>query len=367
MDRIKVVHIVHDFLRGGIESFLYYLVKEQIKNPNLEVSIVCCQDERKIINSRITKLGIKIYFVPFRPFEYNLFKYNKILNIVKSYHIIHYQTFIPGLFYYLMFSKNKKLITVHSAGTVLRPTNLLFKIKQVVFTHFLNVGVDLIAYNSHFTRKYWEHKKVKSNIGNVLYNGVYFNTKSSDFSIYSEYPELKNKFVIGTSSRLIPWKRVDLLIHLFSSIIKFLPENVVLLIVGDGSEYDNLNKLVELLGIQKFVKFIGYKSNIVDYQSIMDLVVFPSVEEPFGLVAIECFSLGKPVFVMYDGGGLVEIVSGFSKNFVGNSLDDLGIKILNHIKNNKFDKYESKKYANGFSTTISSKNYFKLYSDLLIS
>lgn len=85
-------------------------------------------------------------------------------------------------------------------------------------------------------------------------------------------------------------------------------KNVRLLLVGDGPQRDYFEALISKLKIEEDVILTGYKPNVGSFQAMMDVCVVPSFKESFGMVAIECLSLGKPVIVFQDGGGIIEIV-----------------------------------------------------------
>lgn len=362
---MKIIHVVHDFLRGGIESFLYYLVKEQLKNPNVEVSILCCQEESKVVNKRMMSLDVSIHYIQIRPFETSLSRYNKVLKLVNQFDIIHYQTFLPGLLYFLSFSKPKKVITVHSAGKYNRPTNLLYKTKQQFFKFFISNICDAVVNNSNFTKNFWKSMGVSNDANFVVYNGVNFSDQSDAVRALAEFPVLEGKKIIGTTSRLISWKRVNLLIEAFARIEAELPADVVLLIVGDGDQLPILKAEVDMLECKDKIHFTGYKSNVRDFQQAMDVCVFPSVEEPFGLVAVECLNLGKPVYVMHDGGGLVEIVEGLSPRFVARSVEDLSTLLLQEVQNSTvIDPEEHRTYSMLFGTEVAARKYLDVYKSL---
>lgn len=82
-----------------------------------------------------------------------------------------------------------------------------------------------------------------------------------------------------------------------------------LLIVGDGSRRQELEKLVSSLDISNKVKFIGHVVNdkIPDYINMMDIVCVPSISESFGVSAVEALACGRPV-VCSNVGGLKELI-----------------------------------------------------------
>lgn len=85
-------------------------------------------------------------------------------------------------------------------------------------------------------------------------------------------------------------------------------KNLHLNIVGDGSKRKSLENQSERLSLSN-VSFIGKieHSDVPKYFSHMDIVVIPSLQESFGVAAVEASSCGKPV-VVTNVGGLPEVV-----------------------------------------------------------
>lgn len=366
MSKVKVIHVVHDFLFGGIEAFLYYLTQAQLNNPNLEVSILCCQAENKVSNKRITKLNIPIYYVEIKPFELNIFKYREIVKIVNRYDIAHIQIFKPALAEAISFSKAKIIYTNHSAGVDGRNSNLSFKVKNSLLVRFLNKCTHSISSNSYYTKEFWEEMGVVNKNHTVIYNGVFFNPNYDSTVAKKDFPVLQNKFIIGTTSRFIKWKRVDYLIKAFESFQQG-KDDVALLLVGDGAEKVVLEEYVQKQDYQSKVVFAGFKTNVTDYQSAMNVCVFPSSSEPFGLVAVECLHLGKPTLVFKDGGGITEIIKDIENENIVSDIDEMA-KSLNHLyqqhKNNIEDVMKAKRiaYSEDFDVNKIEEKFFTLYS-----
>ena len=87
--------------------------------------------------------------------------------------------------------------------------------------------------------------------------------------------------------------------------------NSNLVLVGDGSQFDNLVNLGRSLGISNLIKFIGKVDNskVASYLQTMDIFVVPSISssETFGVAVIEASSCAIPV-IASDIGGLSEVV-----------------------------------------------------------
>jgi glycosyltransferase involved in cell wall biosynthesis len=74
-------------------------------------------------------------------------------------------------------------------------------------------------------------------------------------------------------------------------------------------EYEqHIRTLTEALGLSEVVTFTGFRTDVLNVVSQMDLIVHASTTgEPFGQVIIEGMAAGKPV-VATNGGGVPEIV-----------------------------------------------------------
>ena len=78
-------------------------------------------------------------------------------------------------------------------------------------------------------------------------------------------------------------------------------------IVGSGTELEPLQRLATELGLHGGVKFVGFQDDPFSWIRAADILVLPSIAEPFGLVLLEAMALGKPVIAV-DAGGPREIV-----------------------------------------------------------
>ena len=82
-------------------------------------------------------------------------------------------------------------------------------------------------------------------------------------------------------------------------------KKVKLLIIGeDGGYAKELEQLTKLLGLEEHVILAGYLSSRKKIMAMKeaDIVVIPSLIEPFGLVALEAMAIGKPIIATKVGG-----------------------------------------------------------------
>jgi glycosyltransferase involved in cell wall biosynthesis len=114
--------------------------------------------------------------------------------------------------------------------------------------------------------------------------------------------------LVFTISRLVYEKGVHQLVQAAPRILAECP-TARILIAGRGPEAENLKQQATYLGVADRVNFIGF---ITDEERTILLsnaacAIFPSLYEPFGIVALEAMALNCPV-VVSDVGGFSEMV-----------------------------------------------------------
>jgi glycosyltransferase involved in cell wall biosynthesis len=113
----------------------------------------------------------------------------------------------------------------------------------------------------------------------------------------SHVHELDGRFRIISIGRLDVDKNFKLLIEGFSGVLATLDnkDNYELVILGEGNERHNLERLIDSLDIRKQVLLPGFVKNPGDYLNRSNLFVFTSSREGFGNVIVEALGYGLPV------------------------------------------------------------------------
>ena len=150
--------------------------------------------------------------------------------------------------------------------------------------------------------------------------------------------------------RLVGVKGVDKLIMAMPHILpKFPKARLVIVGVGDLQEY--LVNLVRTMRLENYVKFrfdfVPEEERIMHYAAC-DVAAFPSLYEPFGIVALEAMSMEKPVVVGAAGiSGMREIVVCCSEEQCGYHIDpnnpsDIAWGIMNALESPERRKWLGK-------------------------
>lgn len=108
--------------------------------------------------------------------------------------------------------------------------------------------------------------------------------------------------------RLVPEKGVNVLLGAMPMVLMSHPE-AKLVIVGEGYYKEELMRIAAYMGIFEKVYFTGYidEETLRSLYACASVAVFPSLYEPFGIVALEAMASGTPVIVS-DVGGFSEII-----------------------------------------------------------
>ena len=111
--------------------------------------------------------------------------------------------------------------------------------------------------------------------------------------------------IIVFVGRFVEWKRLDSLLHAAVKYEKKLDLKVLTIIAGTGPNANQklYNDMLVNLGLKNTYIIGPQPQNILaELYSIASVGVFPSFEEPMGMVFIECMACGTPVIGANSGG-----------------------------------------------------------------
>lgn len=220
--------------------------------------------------------------------------------------------------HYLKESKNP--LYVKALPFVLHKLRLWDQVSSHRVDHFIS--------NSHnVSRRIWKYYRRDSH---VVHPPVSLN--------YVEIPTtIEDYFLIV--SRLIPYKRIDLVIETFNQL------KLPLIIIGDG--YDK-KRLQSLAG--PTIKMLGYQSDQVihEYYSKCKAFILAG-EEDFGITPLEAQAHGKPVIAFGKGGALETVVDGVTGLYFKEQTIESLKESLSHFEHIVFDGRAIHNHAIGFN------------------
>jgi glycogen(starch) synthase len=220
----------------------------------------------------------------------------------------------------------------------------------------------------------------------VVYNGVdpqkYSPSQISEEEkrgIRERYGLKDDDLMVLFLGRLVWVKGVDKLIASMPHVLQKIP-NAKLVIVGLGDMQEYSSRLAQNLNLQDKVKFrfefIPEEERIAHYAAC-DVAVFPSIYEPFGIVALEAMSMEKPVVVGASGvSGMREIIINAGSEQCGfhinpNDPTDIAWGIISSLqdpqKKEQLGKNGRKRVLKEFTWDEIAKKTIRVYSDFIES
>ncbi len=110
--------------------------------------------------------------------------------------------------------------------------------------------------------------------------------------------------VIGNVARLVPFKGHRYLLDAIAQVVK-RNRTFLCMIIGDGELMRDLQEQAQALGIEPFVRFLGFRDNLQELYPAFDVYCHSSLEleaEAFPLAILRALATGLPVVATRVGG-----------------------------------------------------------------
>ncbi|MCF8094885.1 MAG: glycosyltransferase [Desulfobacteraceae bacterium] len=305
--KIKILQAIYNLEYGGSErlaAFLSYSADQTKYEPSILGLFGSGPLTQELTNKGIPfcyfkkkrSPGRRIHLL-FRIYKLLLKEKVDILQVHGSYPLT--RVLVPALL-----SKVKVIYTEHAKQSLQTTPKLRLMTR---FASFFCSGIVAVSYDLKNYLVYEvgiNEKKIR-----VIHNGIDLNKfdpqkRTGDLQVLSH--KKSNSGYVGVVGRLTEAKDHENLFKAWSK-IDFKGIKAQLVIVGDGEKRDELKKLVNTLGIQKDVVFLGQREEIREIIASMDLMILPSKREGFPLSVLEYMAMGKSV-IATKVGGVTEII-----------------------------------------------------------
>jgi 1,2-diacylglycerol 3-alpha-glucosyltransferase len=135
-----------------------------------------------------------------------------------------------------------------------------------------------------------------------------------------------------------------------------------LVLLGDGEQKFEINRIISELKIKKFVHLVGFKQykELPVYYGLAKAFILPSISEQWGLVVNEAMASGLPVIVSEKCGCVDDLVQDGLNGFVFDpyNIQDLA-NIMAHMASQSFDLLKFEKASKVVVSSISTEKYYK--------
>jgi len=321
---MRILHISQS--NGGVERYLLMLLKHLAK---FEVqNILLCSNEFNVEDfNTLTQSVVQIPMVREINFKKDfsaVFAVRHIINEVKP-DIVYCHSSKAGVIGRIasIGLKTKVLYNAHGWAFNMKVP----KYKQIIYGFvegILSILTDkIICISENEKRSALKHNICAERKLRLIYNGV--DVDALECRIFqnkifrSDLKISEDAFVVGMVGRISEQKSPKDFIQM-ARVVKDHVPNSFFLIVGDGPERSDVEKLIFQLGLSDSVLITGWVSNPIDYVNLFDVSVLLSSWEGFGLVLVE-YMIAKKAIVATNVDAIPEVVRNGECGLLVNSGD----------------------------------------------
>ncbi len=355
---MKVLHIINNLGMGGAEKMLLEIILEMKKNTNYEVDVLLLNDRNSPLKKYLEKENVNIIVLNYKS-NYSPMNLFSLVKHMKSYDIIHSHIFPANYWTSLakLFLRDKIIITTeHNTHNKRRNNKVLRPIEKFIYSRY-----DKVIAISNMTKVNllnWLNLS-KDNSKYIVIDNAIDLTKFDEAKPYDKSIFFKDtSFILTMVGSFSLQKDQETIIRA----LLLLPENVILLLVGDGKKRENLLRLIANMGVHSRVKLLGTREDVPSIMKTSNIVIVSSNWEGFGLVAVEGMAAKKPV-IASDVDGLREVVKDFGLLFKKGDEQDLADQIIKLMDIDYYNEISLKcyKHSKNFSIEKLVKQYLEIY------
>lgn len=344
---------------GGTENVVLQLC--EIFKPLVNKIVVCSCGGVNV--KKLNAMGIKHYEIPDIEQKSPMVIF-KTINALKR--IVHEENITIIHTHHRMAAFYVSLLKLYKKCIFMNTSHNTFNSKKSL-THFSYKHAHLIACGEMVKKNLTDFFDLPDQQVTVIHNAVkpFCETIKIDPTIKRLHDN--GCFVVGNVGRLSEQKGMEYYIQSIPMIVAKYPD-CRFLIIGSGEDEAKLKQLSHDLKVEEYLVFMGYRNDVQNIMSQLDLVVLSSLWEGLPLTPIEAYSVGKTVIgTAVDG--TIEIIRDGMDGYLVEPKNPkvLAEKIVFLIKNqdikNKLEKQAKERYSDEFSFSKMVDKYVQFYKN----
>lgn len=182
--------------------------------------------------------------------------------------------------------------------------------------------------------------------------------------------ELRTKYglqgyLVGYIGNLVEVKRVDKIPQIYKELNKITEDEFTFLIIGDGDLKQEMEQKFNKIDAKFLFTGKVAPQEVVDYLSVMDVLILPSRQEGLGSVLLEAQACGIPV-IGSSNGGIPEVIIDKTCIIKDDQYfeEKLAEKIVFILKN-KYSVNLSSEWLNNFDWDRNGEKELNLYKNII--
>lgn len=301
---VRVLHIVANMNRGGLENFLMNVYRT-LDREQIQFDFLVTREVVGAFDEEIRLLGGKVYNIPAMT-QVGYWKYKKsVYQFFKEhpeYQIVHcHRDALGGIYLKQAYKAQIPTRVAHShTSKIGEPKSIKGILRSVIKAGLKPL---LNKYSTH-------HFACGTNAGEWLFgksipvqvinNGIELNkyryTIQTKRQVREELGVDEKTLLIGHVGRFCYPKNHTFLIDIVSQLVQVIP-NCKLCLVGEGELEVSIRSKVQTLGLENKVLFLGVREDVPRILNAFDLFVFPSLLEGIPVTLIEAQASGLQCLV----------------------------------------------------------------------
>ena len=293
MSRPRILHLIHHLRVGGAETLLVELLP-RLAEAGFEVQIACL-DDRGPLFYKLRERGIPGHFIGRRR-GLDPAAVWRLARLLRSQRIdiLNTHSFSAGFWGRIaaILARTPRVVTtMHTVAGWSQP------VKQRLGNRMLRPATDRIVAVSESVQRSLIRQGMPRDAIQVIHNGICLERFRHQLSpvVAKERLGLESQgFCVGMVGRCSSEKGGDTWVRALAQLVHGQVA-VRGLMVGDGPARENWQSLAAREGIASRIQFAGTQNDVVPWLAAMDVLVCPSVQESFGMAALEAQAAGIPV------------------------------------------------------------------------
>lgn len=310
---MKVLHVIHSLVRGGLENGVVNLLNHL---PDDIEQSVACLDKRGEMADRVRD-GVPIHVLDRQRNDIKLpFRLARLMKEIQPdvVHCRNWNAWLDTVAAHRIAGRPGTLVwSFHGfAGGAVWPT------KRAMISRGLTRLTDqMFAVCHDSAQRYADFANVSADRFEVLYNGVDLARFTPHYDVQGDQVEARralgldpDKVLVTTVASLTPVKDHASLLRAVAALAQSHGDRVQFLFLGDGPLRGELEVQIEQSGIEDRVLMPGNTDRVPDYLQVSDVAVLPSRLEGMSNTILEAMATGLPVIANDVGGNPELIVAG---------------------------------------------------------
>lgn len=361
MKKCKVLFAVNAMNMGGLENFVMNIVRN-IDLSRFYIEFLYCDNKVTYFDEEIEKLGLRITRITSRSESLkNHLKDLKEFFKHKQFDTVHINYNSSLCFTVARAAKKAGVrnIIVHSHNSYAKKA-FFHKLCKPFVKKYANkyFACSQLAADWMFTKKINKSGEVTI-INNAIDSERYCFSDKERYRIKQELG-LQNKFIIGHVGRFNYQKNHKFLIDIFNEYLKINPDSVLLLL-GNGELYNEIQTYVNDLSLTEKVVFAGIRDDIAEILSAIDCFLMPSLFEGLPVTLVEAQASGVRCLVSDTITKEVELTDAIEYFSIRKSAEEWAKQIKKNPKNRI--EYNKKIKFSSFDIKIEVKELENFYSE----